>query len=102
MSRLPTPGGDQGEWGTILNDYLSQAHNDDGTLKDIQASNVTGLASVATTGSYADLTNKPIIPTQASDVGAVASPTLQTIVQISRAAYNSLTPNQDTLYLVVD
>lgn len=33
MTRLPTPGSDAGEWGTILNDYLSQAHNTDGTLK---------------------------------------------------------------------
>ena len=34
MSRLPQPGGDQGEWGVILNDYLSQAHKPDGTLKN--------------------------------------------------------------------
>ena len=34
MSRLPQPGGDQGEWGAILNDYLSQAHKPDGTLKN--------------------------------------------------------------------
>ena len=34
MSRLPTPGGDNGNWGTILNDYLSQTHKADGTLKD--------------------------------------------------------------------
>ena len=33
MPRLPQPGGDEGSWGTILNDYLSQAHNTDGTLK---------------------------------------------------------------------
>ena len=33
MSRLPTPGGDSGNWGQILNDYLSQAHKSDGTLK---------------------------------------------------------------------
>lgn len=33
MSRLPTPGSDSGQWGAILNDYLSQAHNNDGTLK---------------------------------------------------------------------
>ena len=32
MSRLPTPGGDSGAWGTVLNDYLSQSHNTDGTL----------------------------------------------------------------------
>ncbi len=34
MPRLPHPGGDQGNWGQILNDYLNQAHNPDGTLKD--------------------------------------------------------------------
>lgn len=31
--RLPTPGGDDGQWGNLLNEYLSVAHNDDGTLK---------------------------------------------------------------------
>ncbi|HEX7963975.1 MAG TPA: hypothetical protein VF466_05310 [Candidatus Saccharimonadales bacterium] len=33
MARLPTPGSDDGSWGTILNDFLSQALNSDGTLK---------------------------------------------------------------------
>lgn len=33
MARLPQPGGDDGNWGTILNDYLLQAHAPDGTLK---------------------------------------------------------------------
>lgn len=33
MARLPQPGGDSGNWGTILNDYLGQAHNADGTIK---------------------------------------------------------------------
>ena len=33
MARLPTPGGDSGNWGSILNDYLSQVHAPDGTLK---------------------------------------------------------------------
>lgn len=32
--RLPTPGSDNGNWGTILNDYLSAAHKPDGLLKD--------------------------------------------------------------------
>jgi len=34
MARLPQPGGDKGEWGSLLNDFLSQAHKSDGTLKD--------------------------------------------------------------------
>ncbi len=33
MSRLPIPGSDDGAWGDILNDFLSVAHNGDGTAK---------------------------------------------------------------------
>lgn len=33
MPRLPTPGGDSGSWGDILNEYLSVSHEGDGTLK---------------------------------------------------------------------
>ena len=33
MTRLPIPGGDRNDWGTILNDYLSVAHAADGKLK---------------------------------------------------------------------
>ncbi len=32
MARLPTPGADAGNWGTVLNDFLSVEHNPDGTL----------------------------------------------------------------------
>lgn len=35
MSRLPTPGGDDGTWGTVLNDFLAQEHNTDGTQKTL-------------------------------------------------------------------
>lgn len=43
MARLPIPGGDQGNWGQILNDYLSTTHKSDGTLKDgvITTTNLT-------------------------------------------------------------
>lgn len=33
MARLPISGSDEGTWGTILNDFLSVEHNNDGTLK---------------------------------------------------------------------
>ena len=33
MARLPTPGGDVGTWGGILNEYLGVEHNTDGTHK---------------------------------------------------------------------
>ena len=33
MARLPLPGADDGTWGQVLNDFLTQAHNTDGTVK---------------------------------------------------------------------
>lgn len=33
MTRLPQPGGDEGNWGGMLNDFLLIEHNDDGTLR---------------------------------------------------------------------
>lgn len=45
MVRLPIPGQDQGTWGDILNEYLSQSHNSDGTLKPIAQSQVVSLTS---------------------------------------------------------
>jgi hypothetical protein len=33
VPRLPKPGGDAGSWGDVLNEFLSQEHNADGSLK---------------------------------------------------------------------
>jgi hypothetical protein len=33
MARLPIPGSDNGAWGGVLNDFLSQSHNGNGDLK---------------------------------------------------------------------
>jgi hypothetical protein len=33
MARLPTVGGDSGNWGTVLDAFLSQSHTADGTLR---------------------------------------------------------------------
>ena len=41
MARLPQIGGDNNEWGNVLNTYLSVSLNTDGTLKDIPISTVT-------------------------------------------------------------
>lgn len=35
MARLPAVGGDDGSWGTLLNEFLQVSHNDDGTLKNL-------------------------------------------------------------------
>jgi len=34
MARLPTIGGDNDAWGSVLNEYLAVSHNTDGTLKE--------------------------------------------------------------------
>jgi hypothetical protein len=43
MTRLPTPGGDDGDWGNILNSFLEVSHNTDGSLTS---------ASVVAAGAY--------------------------------------------------
>lgn len=39
MSRLPNIGGDDNQWGIILNDFLTIAHEAGGTLKDASVTN---------------------------------------------------------------
>ncbi len=48
MARLPIPGADSGNWGQILNDFLSAAHKADGSIKDNIISE-TNLSSSVTT-----------------------------------------------------
>ena len=83
MARLPVPNSDDGTWGTILNDFLAEAHNADGSLKPLNQSQIANLTAdlaakaktvdlkpVATSGSYADLINKPTIPDTSSLVAS--------------------------------
>jgi hypothetical protein len=49
MARLPVPGGDDGTWGGILNDFLVQEHNADGTQKTLAVTKGgTGATDAAT------------------------------------------------------
>ncbi len=50
MTRLPVLGSDDGTWGQILNDFLSQAHNSDGSLKQVA---VTAAGAVSTVNAKA-------------------------------------------------
>ncbi len=45
MSRLPTPGGDANNWGTVLNDFLQQSLNSDGSLVTSGTNSYTGSAN---------------------------------------------------------
>ncbi len=67
MSRLPTPGSDEGSWGTVLNDYLTQSHNADGTLKP---------AAVAMASPDATTSSRGIVQLAGDLAGTAASPTV--------------------------
>lgn len=54
MARLPEPGGDEGNWGIILNDYLSQAHDAGGGLKVSAVTPAAIAAGAITTIKLAD------------------------------------------------
>jgi hypothetical protein len=60
MARLPQPGNDQGVWGDILNDFLSQGHKGDGTLKDGSVTTAS-LADGAVTATKLGATSTPTI-----------------------------------------
>lgn len=73
MARLPQPGSDNGTWGEILNDFLSQAHHSDGTIKDgsvsesaLSSTAQTKLNAVAGTPDWSVITNKPAAVTNLS------------------------------------
>lgn len=60
MARLPQPGGDSGQWGALLNDFLTVEHNTDGSLKRAsaisaaQANATQALAAATAAQSTAD------------------------------------------------
>jgi hypothetical protein len=59
MARLPVPGGDSGDWGTVLNDFLDVEHNTDGTH------NIAGVEKTANKGAangYAPLNSSTQVP----------------------------------------
>lgn len=75
MSRLPTPGGDDGQWGSILNDFLGVAHQTDGSLKPIarttlDSSTQTSLGKADTAVQSVNSKTGTSITLNAADVGA--------------------------------
>lgn len=88
----------------IENDYLTSADLPTIPTKTSDLTNDSGfitsgdlptLATVATSGSYTDLSDKPTIPTN-----TVSSTTITTIVSCTQAEYDALTPNANTLYVI--
>jgi hypothetical protein len=58
MPRLPQPGSDAGNWGNVLNDFLSTTHDTNGQLKAGSVSNVSIAAGAVTLAKLA-ISNAP-------------------------------------------
>ena len=54
MARLPQPGSDDGKWGDVLNDFLSQSLDASGALKSGSVGNAQIAANAVLTAAIAD------------------------------------------------
>jgi len=70
MARLPQPGGDDGTWGTLLNDFLAVEHNTaDGSLKirsDGTLNNLAHTTADETLSGVKTFSSSPVVPTPAT------------------------------------
>ncbi len=73
MPRLPQPGGDAGDWGEILNEFLRVAHQADGSLKQLSQSQVDGLVSQLTSKANASDVASKLDEAQKGQADGVAS-----------------------------
>lgn len=79
MPRLPQPGGDKGTWGDLLNEFLSQSHNTDGSLKSSSLASAGGASNgsvVHNTGDEAiagrkTFSSSPVVPAPSNATDAV-------------------------------
>lgn len=87
MARLPQVGGDEGNWGQILNDYLVQAHLPDGSLKPgIPQQKIQGLQnSLSTKANISDLGSAA-----AANVDDFAAKSIQETVETGRLSESEL------------
>lgn len=104
MARLPVPGSDENSWGDILNDYLMQSHNGDGTLK----SGIVGSSQLADSAvSTAKIQDGAVTANKIADgtitssklaSGAIAADTGLRSVLIYYAPPNSINARFDDNY----
>nr|MDQ3008825.1 hypothetical protein [bacterium] len=82
MANLPTPGADEGNWGTILNEYLLEEHEADGTH----------LAASETAAGFIELATQAEVTTGIDSARAVTPATLATrITAITPASASETT-----------
>ena len=95
MARLPEPGNDQGQWGTILNEYLSQAHKSDGTIKQ-NSITADALAPNSVTGSA--IAPDTITSSEIAD-GSISETLLSQSVQTKLNQTQSISTDETNTFL---
>jgi hypothetical protein len=71
MARLPQPGGDQNTWGDILNEFLTESHNTDGSLKDNVVTPDALTATTPSTGQVLSYDGSELVWTTVTGSGTV-------------------------------
>ncbi|HSX36135.1 MAG TPA: hypothetical protein VLH84_04350 [Patescibacteria group bacterium] len=95
MTRLPVPGADDGDWGNILNDFLTVEHNADGTLK-IRTDGT--LSAFVQTGGAQDITGvktftvSPVVPTPTNGTDAATKAYVDSVASSGAPNANASTP----------
>jgi hypothetical protein len=97
MVRLPTPGGDSGDWGNILNTFLSVEHKSDGTQKTLDISK-GGTGAATTSGALTNLGAVSNSDSRLSDNrtpidGSVTNAKIASNAAIARAKLDTSTQN---------
>jgi len=89
MSRLPTPGSDDGQWGGVLNDFILLEHNPEGTHRVgvNPDATTTSKGKIQLAGDLAGTSAAPTVPALASKYtlpgGGIPKADLAAAVQVS-------------------
>lgn len=105
MPRLPKPGADAGQWGDILNDFLSQSHDTDGTLRDnvvgvsqLQDNAITNVQLADNSVQATTLADGAVTSTKIAD-GAVTNTHLDSTTKASLAKADTAVQPTDATYM---
>lgn len=81
MARLPQPGGDDGQWGAILNDYLTQSLTTTGDLRDNVVTTTTISDGAVTEAKLASAVQTKLNAAPVIADGTITEPKLSTALQ---------------------
>lgn len=105
MARLPEPGGDAGQWGEILNDFLSQSISADGSLNISSVGSVQLKPNAVTTAAIADdqvtsskLADGSVTTAKIADGQITASKIADGAVGGNQLTDNSVTPAKTSAF----